>query len=368
MKVPRPTLSAIPHEIASASDYEKFAPEFIDEATFAYISGGCGNEETLHNNVQAFRRYNLQQRLMRDIKNGSCAQSLLGNKLKHPIILGPVAHQKLVHPQGELASAAAASAMDSVFVTSTLSHTKLETVATKTNYTKWFQLYFQPDQAITLDILNRAELAGYQAIVVTLDVPINGLRYKAQRAGFSMPEHLSEENLAGYPVSAPIELDQQQSIVFDGLMQQAPNWKDLEWLRKQTHLPILIKGVNHPADAKQARSLGIDGLIVSNHGGRSLDGLPASLDTLPKIRKQVGANYPLLFDGGIRSGGDIFKAIALGANAVMIGRLQIYALAVAGALGVAHMLRTLKSELEVTMALAGCEHITDITQENLYRN
>lgn len=368
MKLPRPALSAIPREIASASDYEKLAPEFIDKASFAYISGGCGNEETLNNNLQAFRKYNLQQRLLREIKNGSCAQSLLGSQLKHPIILGPVAHQKLVHPQGESASAAAASAMDSVFVTSTLSHTKLETIATKTNHAKWFQLYFQPDQAVTLDLLNRAELAGYQAIVVTLDVPINGLRYRAQRAGFSMPEHLIEENLVHYPVSAPIELDQQQSIVFDGLMQQAPNWKDLEWLRSQTHLPILIKGINHPADAKQARSIGINGLIVSNHGGRSLDGLPASLDILPRIRKQVGANYPLLLDGGIRGGGDIFKAIALGANAVMIGRLQVYALAVAGALGVAHMLRTLKSEFEVTMALAGCEKLTDINQESLYRN
>lgn len=368
MTTPHPPLQHIPREIHCAADYERLAPHFIAAPGLAYVAGGCTDELTLAANRQSFARTQILPRLLCDMRDGHTRCDLLGRNWAHPILLAPVAYQRLVHPLGELETARAAAATDTCLVTSTLASQTLEGVAQKSGTERWFQLYLQPTQAATVDLINRAESAGYTALVVTLDTAIKLPSRRAQEAGFVMPPELIEANLANYPPPPPIVLEPGASRIFQGAMRQAPTWNDLAWLLGQTRLPVLVKGVLHPADATRLQAMGVAGLIVSNHGGRSLDGVPASLDVLPHIRQAVGVDFPLLLDSGIRSGNDIFKALALGADAVLIGRLQVYALAVAGALGVAHMLKLLREELDVCMAQAGCATLADIGPDRIFRH
>lgn len=359
-------LTALPPDLLTAADYERLAPQFMDAATLAYINGGSGAEVTLRENRTAFDRHRLLPRLLRDCGGGSTALSLLGRPFRHPLLLAPVAFQQLAHADGERATAQAAAATDTGLVLSTLSSVTLEAVAAESAGEKWFQLYFQPERAATADLVRRAEAAGYSALMVTLDTPVQPASERAVRAGFVMPEHIRAANLTGYAAPPRRTLNAGDSRLFQGLMADAPGWKDLEWLLGQTRLPVLVKGVAHPEDAARMKALGVSGQVVSNHGGRALDGMPAALDLLPVIRWAVGPDYPLLLDGGVRSGRDAFIALALGANAVMIGRPQLHALAVAGALGVAHLLHLLREELELCMALAGCATVYAIGPEALW--
>jgi 4-hydroxymandelate oxidase len=272
----------------------------------------------------------------------------------------------LVHADGEIATAQAANALEAGMILSTLSSQLLEDVASSTQSTKWFQLYFQSEQADTLSLVRRAEVAGYQALVVTLDTPIQSISVGAQRLGFTLPDDAQPINLKKHGAASTVVLEADDSIIFQGMMREAPTWSDLTWLQANTSLPIIVKGVVHPKDIDRLLGMHINGLIISNHGGRALDSMPATLDLLPNIRAQVGDDFPLLLDGGVTSGYDVFKAIALGANAVCIGRLQIYALAVNGAQGVAHMLKLMRDELELCMALTGCPTIAEINQDVIY--
>lgn len=361
-----PTLNMISNEIFCAQDYEALSRKYIKPATYAYISGGSGQDLTLLENLKSFKKRQVLPRILQDCAQGSTQVTLLGHSLRSPILLAPVAYQKLVHPQGELETAQAAHAMNTPLILSTLASQTLEDVAAQTQQTKWFQLYFQNRPEETLELVKRVEIAGYSALVVTLDATIQVASIQAKKAGFVMPEEVFAVNLQTFSAPEQSVLNADESIVFQGIMAEAPQWQDLQWLQQQTTLPIIVKGVMHPHDASRLKEMGIAGMVVSNHGGRGLDGSPASLDMLPLIRKAVGENYPLLFDGGIRSGQDIFKALALGANAVLIGRLQVYALSVSGALGVAHLLKLLQEELEVCMAMAGCPTIDSINQDALY--
>ncbi|MEW6764269.1 MAG: alpha-hydroxy acid oxidase [Pseudomonadota bacterium] len=363
-QTPLSPLSHIPANVFCAQDYEFLAQRFIAAPSFAYIAGGSAHDVTLAANREAFAELSIVPRLLRDVTHGHTRLELLGQPMPHPVLLAPVAFQTLAHPRGELDTARGAAAMEACVVSSTLSSYPLEDIARTGGPARWFQLYLQPDREITLDLLRRAEAAGYRAIVVTLDAAVQRPSLRALRAGFQMPPHCTPANLQGYPVpeAAP---GAGQSPVFQGLMRAAPTQDDLAWLLEQTILPVLVKGVLHPDDARALQTMGVAGLVISNHGGRALDGAPATLRMLPAIRAAVGDGYPLLLDGGIRSGTDIFKAIAQGADAVMIGRLQVYALSVAGALGVAHMLRLLREELEACMAMAGCATLADIRQASL---
>lgn len=358
-------LNYIPADIYCAQDYELLAQGFIPAPSYAYIAGGSGRDQTLAANQAAFSKYPVVPRILRDLIQGNTQISLLGKNYSHPIFLAPVAYQKLAHPQGELDTTRAADATDTCMISSTLSSYSLEEIAKVGAADKWFQLYFQPSREATLDLLKRAESSGYKAIVVTVDTTIRSPSLGALRAQFQMPADCVAVNIQTYEQTTAKHIQHGQSRIFQGVMQEAPTWADLEWLLTQTKLPIFVKGVLHPEDAEKIKSTGCAGIIVSNHGGRSLDGAPASIDCLQEIRTAVGNNYPVLFDSGIRSGLDIFKAIALGADAVLIGRLQVYALAVAGALGVAHMLKLLREELELTMAQAGCATIADIRKFHL---
>ncbi|MGE4070546.1 MAG: alpha-hydroxy acid oxidase [Lysobacterales bacterium] len=353
----------LPADIVCASDYIGHARYRLDPALLAYVDGGSGEQLTLDANRDAFRQIGLYNRVLSDCAHGSTATRLLGRPLRHPILLAPVALQRMLHADGELAVARAAAATDTPMVVSTLASCTLEAIADE-GPEPWLQLYLQPRRAANEALLERAVRAGYRAIVVTLDAPVQSPNRAALRLGFKVPSGVRAVNL---PADTPIpQPGPEGSRIFQGLMARAPRWQDLAWLLDASPLPVLAKGVSHPDDAEALLRLGVAGIVVSNHGGRALDGLPASLALLPAIRARVGAHYPLLLDGGIRSGSDVFKALALGANAVLVGRLQVHALAVAGALGVAHMLKLLREELELTMALTGAASIADIAPSRLH--
>ena len=358
-------MTSIPSDVVALSDYARLAKQMIPHSTYEYIAGGSASEVTLDHNRTAFDSIKLYNRVLKKLGHGSTRLRLLGENFRHPILLAPVAHQQLVHPLAELASVEAAEAMEAGFIASTLSSVTMEAIAAKTASNKWFQLYFQESREWTLSLVRRAENAGYTALVVTVDTPINGIRNRTQRIGFKLPSGIQAMNLINQPAVSPRVLTPNQSVVFQGIMADAVSWDDLAWLKKQTQLPLIIKGITHPDDALKAQDMGLAGIVISNHGGRALDGAPATIDVLPAIRNAVGDDFLILLDSGIRRGSDIFKAIALGANAVLIGRPQMYALAVAVALGVAHMLRLLREEFEVTMALAGCATLSDINLDCL---
>ena len=358
----QPPLGQIPPQIACAQDYETLARRFMAPPSYDYVAGGSGTDRTVAANLAAFAQWSLYPRVLGDVSAGHTALTMGGERFAHPILLAPVAFQNLAHAGAELETARAAHATDTCLVASTLSSCRLEDVARVAGPQRWFQLYFQPRREDTLDLLERAAQAGYKAIVVTLDATIQAASLGALRAGFRMPPECVAANLRDYPPAPSVALQAGQSRIFQGAMAagRAPSWADLAWLLAATSLPVWVKGVLHPHDACALGQAGVAGLVVSNHGGRGLDGAIASLDALPAIRAAIKPGLPLLLDGGIRCGADVFKALALGADAVMIGRLQMYALSVAGALGVAHMLTLLREQLEVCMALTGCATVAAI--------
>jgi len=251
-------------------------------------------------------------------------------------------------------------------VVSTQAGIALETLARDAITPLWFQLYIQPDRDFTAALVARAQVAGYQALVVTVDAPVHGPRNREQRAGFSLPSHIRAVNLDGTRTLPTESLTPGgPSLLQSQLVHHAPTWADVRWLRSLTTLPLLLKGILAPDDALRAVDEGVDGVIVSNHGGRTLDALPASIDALPAIADAINGHIPLLLDGGIRRGTDVFKALALGARAVLVGRPLIHALAAAGAAGVAHALHLLRTELEMAMVMSGCRTLTEIDRSRL---
>jgi len=355
-------MSRIPNALCSLSDYEAEAERHLPQDVWAYISGSSMDGLTKRRNASAYDQCLLQSRvLVEGLAQGSCQTQLFGRLLKLPLLVAPLAYQRLVHPMGEIASVQAASAQGVGFCLSTLSSTSIEAIAdAASDSCRWFQLYCQPDINETLRLIDRAEKARFQALIVTVDAPFNGVRHEEQRAGFRLPAAVSAVNLNHLPKP------ETGDSVFECWMKAAPTWKTLGLILKHTHLPVILKGVMHPEDALKAVDLGVSGIVVSNHGGRVLDTQPASLEVLPLMRQVLPEGFPILMDGGIRRGSDIFKAIALGADAVLLGRYVLYALAVAGPLGVAHILRVLRDELEATMALCGCASLNDISTACLY--
>jgi len=364
---PLPPLTTIPADLRSLADYEQRAERHLAPEAWRHIQEGAGREITLRENRAAFDRIGFLPRAMADL-DGSTRIELFGRAHAAPILLAPLAYQRLAHPDGDLATVRAATALDTGMVASTLASSRIEDIATaarslgrelgKLAPPLWFQLYLQPDRAHSLQLVRRAEAAGYEAIVLTIDAAL-------KPAGMTLPPGIDAVNLAGMPRPRQTSVPGGRILLGTPLTDAAPKWADLAWLRAATKLPILVKGMVLGDDARRTVDEGADGLIVSNHGGRVLDGLPSALDLLRAVGEATQGRVPLLLDGGVRQGSDVAKALALGARAVMIGRPQLHALAVAGMPGVAHVIHLLRTELEAMMAQLGCPTPDALTPERL---
>lgn len=366
----RPAHGQIPADITCAADYERHAVHHVQAQAWQHIQGGADQQLTLAHNRAAFDQLRLLPQPIGDVRQAHTRTQLLGHDLVSPLLLAPVAYQRLVHAEGELATMRAAMALQTGMVVSTLSSYSLEDIAQASDAAttemgqgapRWFQLYLQPHRAHSLQLIRRAEASGYTAMVWTVDASI-------KRSGFALPTGVEAVNLRGMPATQHTSPLQGPILFGTPLAQQAPTWDDLRWLRAQTSLPLIVKGVLSASQALRAVELGADALIVSNHGGRVLDGVVSPLEVLPAITQAVGAHIPVLLDSGVRYGTDVVKALALGASAILIGRPQLHALATAGLLGVAHMLHLLRAELELAMAHLGCATVQEITPEVLWRS
>ena len=342
--------------------YEQLAKEHLSQMAFDYYSSGAWDEVTLRDNLAAFTRVKLRPKMLVDVSKINLTTQVLGESLQLPLLIAPMAFQCLADPEGEIATALAAEIAGVGMVLSTLATKSLEEVATVANGLQWFQLYIHKDQGLTQALVQRAYTAGYKAICLTVDAPMLGKRERDQRNEFTLPPGLHPANLTN--ISG---LDIPQATGESGLLtyfsQQinpGVTWKDLEWLQSLSPLPLVIKGILRADDAVRAVEYGAQAIVVSNHGGRQLDGAIASLDALPDIIAAVDGKAEVLLDGGIRRGTDILKALAYGAKAVLIGRPVLWGLAVAGKIGVSHIISLLQDELNLAMALSGCASLGDI--------
>lgn len=354
-----PALDALPPQLITLADHALHARTRLDAGAWAYFSGGAADEHTTRANPEAWSHWGLLPRVLRPIAGLHTHTPLLGRTLPHPVLLAPVAYQRMAHADGEVASACAAAALGAGMVLSSLSSTPVEAVAAAMGSGPdapplWFQLYWQADRAHTLALVQRAQAAGCEALVLTVDAPCHGVRDRERRAGFVLPPGVHAVHLSTHhPANTP------SKTTLGPLLEQAPTWADVQWLLGATTLPVILKGVLHPQDAAEAAAMGVAAVIVSNHGGRVLDTTPPTAYMLPRVADAVQGSIPLLVDGGIRRGTDVLKAIALGATAVLVGRPAVYGLANAGATGVAHVLRLLLDELLAAMALTGCASLAD---------
>jgi len=334
------------------AELEALARERLEPAHYDYYAGGAGDESTLWANEAEFRRRVLVPRALRRVDNRDLTTEIAGTTLALPILVCPTAFHRLAHPDGELATAQAAAEAGTVFTVSMASTTSVEDIA-KVAAPLWFQLYPQPDREFTRAVVRRAEEAGVKALVVTVDSAVYSRRERDHRNGFlDLPPGFVAENMRD-------ATGQVRSIEMSGVL----DWSELDWLRSITELPLLLKGIVHPEDARQAVEAGVAGIFVSNHGGRQLDGAIASLAALPEVVSVVDGRVPIVLDGGVRTGSDVVKALALGADAVGIGRPVLWGLAAAGQEGVAEVLARLREETDIAMALCGARTPRELTAD-----
>jgi len=338
-------------------DFEAEARERLPQMVFDYFAGGSGDEWTLRENRRAFERWMLRPRLLVDVSEIDLRTTVLGEEVPFPILLAPTALQKLAHPDGELATARAAAGLDAVMVLSTISSVSMEEVAA-TGARRWFQLYVHKDRDLTAALVRRAHEAGYTAIVLTADTPFLGRRLRDERNRFTLPPGIGLANVEGLPL--PIAPGSSLFYYFAEQLDAAVTWDDVAWLASLSPLPLVVKGVLTAEDARRAVGAGAAGLIVSNHGGRQLDGVPATMDALPEVLSACGDAMEVYLDGGIRRGTDVLKALGVGARAVLIGRPYLWGLAAAGQEGVRDVVDMLRAELSLAMALAGRQRIADV--------
>jgi L-lactate dehydrogenase (cytochrome) len=362
---------AIPVPVA---DLERQAVEAMEPRIANYVGAGAGTEETMRANVEAFSRHRIVPRMLRDVAKRDLSTTVLGTAMPAPLLLAPIGVQQGVHPDGELATARAAAALGVPLIASTASHFPLEEIAEAGGEgPRWFQLYWPNDPELARSLVERAEQAGYSAIVLTVDTFIPGWKPRdLQQAWLPFLEGKGVGNYFQDPVfRAALEKTPEEDVGaatghFLGVQANPSlSWEDLSRLREMTSLPILVKGIQHADDAHEAVRRGVDGIVVSNHGGRQVDGAIASIDALPPIAEAVGGELAVLFDSGVRSGSDVLKALALGADAVCLGRPYIWGLALGGQAGVEAVLRMVLAELDLTMALCGLTGLEEIGSDLL---
>ncbi len=350
------------------ADYEALARERMERSAYDYYAGAAGDERTLAANCAAFDDLTLRPRVLVDVSGVDLRTSVLGQPLALPVMLAPTAFNRLADPDGEMAAARAAGACGTVMVASTISTCSLEEISAAATGPLWFQLYVYKDREMTRELVARSETAGYGALVLTVDTPLLGRRFRDVRNAFALPEGMSMRNFESAMTNAGRwgAHSSFAGYVHD-LFDASLSWSAVEWLRSQTQLPLLVKGVLTEEDARQAIHAGVDGIIVSNHGGRQLDGVTPSVRALPEVVEAVAGRVEVLMDGGIRRGTDVLKALALGARGVLIGRAYLWGLAAAGEAGVRGVLDLLRDELRLAMALAGRPTIASIDRSVVFR-
>lgn len=339
--------------------FEALARKRLSKMAYDYIRTGGADEITARENRQAFERIRLKPHVLVDVSELDTKVSLFGTELDFPILLAPVACQRLYHPEGELATARGANAGRAAMIVSSLSTSAIEDIARNTQRPLWFQLYMQRDRGFTRAMVERAVAAGCKVICLTVDAPVTGCRYG--QTSFYLPEGIDYVHLRGVNGNIPTSpRPAHQSDIYEKLFDPTLNWRDVDWLRSIAHVPVILKGILNPEDAERAVEAGVDGVIVSNHGGRNLDMVPASIDALPGIAEAVENRIPILLDSGIRRGTDVLIALAMGARAVLVGRPYAYALAAGGADGVERVIQILREEFERAMALTGRRTLAEI--------
>jgi 4-hydroxymandelate oxidase len=338
----------VPHRPLNVWDYERLAEAKLDANAHAYFAGGAGDEVTLRDNLAAFERRKLRPRILVDVRSVSTATTVLGTEVSLPILIAPLALQRMAHEDGELATARAAAAAGTIMcLSSAATSSPAEVAAAAPDAPRWFQVYVWRSRSITQAAIDEAVASGYSALVLTVDVPYIGRRERDLRVDFKVPEHLTV-----------------QGDLFANNFDAGVSWRDLEWLAGYG-LPVVVKGLLTAEDAKHACEHGAAAVVVSNHGGRQLDGVPASLDALEEVVDAVDGRVEVLLDGGVRRGTDALKALALGAQAVLIGRAMLWGLAAAGEDGVSDVLRLLQEEVELGLGLLGCASPTEVSRAHV---
>jgi len=346
--------------LLSVADYEAAATERLPEPSLAFIMGGAGEQRTLDANIAAYDAIRLLPRVLVDVTVRGSETTVLGQRVSFPILIAPTAMHRIAHPDGELASARAAGSTGTIMILSLGSSLPVEDVMAAANGQVWFQAYVGRDRGLTTEVIGRAEASGCSALVVTVDAPVVGGRMAERRHGFEvLPEWFASGHTPMYGLTAPGASGASATELWDASL----SWGDLIWLRSRTRMPIVLKGLLRADDAARAVAEGVEGIVVSNHGGRQLDSAVPTMHALPAVVDAVGGQSAVLVDGGIRRGGDVFKALALGAEAVLVGRPVMWGLAVNGQMGVEHVLRLLADELDLTMALCGATGVAGITAD-----
>ena len=365
----------VPAVPVAVADLERRAVEAMEPKAANYVGAGAGSEDTIRANLEAFRRRRIVPRMLRDVAARDLSTTVLGTAMPAPLMLAPIGVQKVLHPEGELATARAAAALGVPMIASTASHFTLEQIAEAggEDAPRWFQLYWPSDPELLRSFVGRAERAGYEAIVVTVDTFIPGWKPRdLQQAWLPFLEGSGNANYMQDPVfRAGLQRTPEEDLgaatgrYLGVLSNPSLTWDDLGTLRELTSLPILVKGIQHVEDAREAARRGLDGIVVSNHGGRQVDGAIASLDALPAIAEAVGGELAVLFDSGVRGGADVLKALALGADAVCLGRPYLWGLALDGQAGVEAVLKMTLGELDLTMALCRLTRPEEISADLL---
>jgi 4-hydroxymandelate oxidase len=369
---------------ADVTQFEPLARQRLSKMAYDYVRSGGADEISMRENRAGFERLQLEPRVLVDVSQIDTRVKIFGGEVESPILLAPVAYHRLYHAEGEIGTARGASAAGAGFVISTFTTTAIDEIARNTQRPIWFQLYVQRDREFTKDMVQRAVACGCKAVCLTVDTPVLGNRYG--QLSFGLPKGMECVHLRGLRApgaaqaaevqAAEVQATQvqatqghktQRGSIYDTLFDPSFNWNDLEWLRSVAGVPVLVKGVLSAEDGKLAVSCGADGVIVSNHGGRNLDTVPATIDALPRVVDAVAGRIPVMLDSGIRRGTDVLMALALGAKAVFIGRPYVYGLAAGGARGVERVISILRDELERAMALTGRRSIAEIDATVLRR-
>ena len=352
--------------VADLMQFEALARPRLSQMAYDYVRSGGGDEITMRENRLAFERLRLAPNVLVDVSKLDTRISLFGSELEHPILLAPVAYHRLYHREGEVATAQGASAAGAVFVISSFTTTAIDEIARQTRQPIWFQLYVQRDRGFTREMVQRAVASGCKAVCLTVDTPVLGCRYG--QLSFALPKGMECVHLRGLKLeSAILGHKTQRSGIYDSLFDPSFNWRDVEWLRSVAGVPVILKGVLAPEDGKRAVEHGAEGVIVSNHGGRNLDTVPATIDALPRVVDAVAGRIPVMLDSGVRRGTDVLAALARGAKAVFIGRPYVYGLALAGAKGVERVINILRDEFQRAMALTGRRTIKEIDETVLWK-